>query len=84
MTHLRTQFLFSNFFFFVSLAVYEKMWKNVAQPDRPQATVWPLRISRCVPNATDTQSLYMQYLFFQQWLYERASMLLYPYFVSLV
>jgi len=55
------------------------MLRNVAQPDRPQMAVWPLRISRWIPKATDTQSLYMKYLLLQQWLYERASMLRYPY-----
>jgi hypothetical protein len=31
-----TQFMFNNFFFFENCAVYEIMWKNVVEPDRPQ------------------------------------------------
>jgi len=30
-----TRFIFNNFF----PAVYEKMWKNTVQPDRPQMTI---------------------------------------------
>jgi hypothetical protein len=40
-------------------AVYEIMCKNTVEPKRPQMTIWPLLISRCVPKATDTHSLYM-------------------------
>ena len=29
-------FLFSNFFFFKNGAIYEIMWKNVVEPERPQ------------------------------------------------
>jgi len=30
--------MFNNFFFSESRAVYEIMWKNIAQSDRPQTT----------------------------------------------
>jgi len=30
-----THFVFNNLFFFGNRAVYEIMWKNVVQPDRP-------------------------------------------------
>jgi len=54
---IKTHVLYSVFFF--NSAVYEKVWKNIVQPDRPQTAVRPLRISCRVPKATDTQSLPM-------------------------
>jgi len=32
------------------------MWKNIVEPDRPQMTVWPMRISRWAPKATSKHS----------------------------
>ena len=37
-------------------AVYETMWKNVVQPDKPKMTIWRKRIACCIPEATNTQS----------------------------
>jgi len=34
----RTSFMF-NIFFSENRAVYEKMWKNMVQPERPQMTI---------------------------------------------
>jgi len=31
---IKTHFMFSNFFFFENLAVYEIMWKNIVEADR--------------------------------------------------
>jgi len=31
--------------FFENRAVYEIMWKNIVQPDRPQMTPWRMRIA---------------------------------------
>jgi hypothetical protein len=62
------------------------MWKNTAEPDRTQMTIWCLRIACCVAMATDTHSEYViiKALPLQQWLRERASMLRYTYIASLV
>jgi len=30
-------------FFFENRAVYEIMWKNIVEPDRPQMTIWRMR-----------------------------------------
>ena len=46
--------MFNNFFFENS-AVYEIMWKNIVESNRSQMTVWRMRISRCLPKATNTQ-----------------------------
>jgi len=45
---------FSNFFFSENRAVYEIMWKNNVQPDRPQMTKWRVRIECWTPKATNS------------------------------
>jgi hypothetical protein len=80
-----TYFMFSNFFF-KSRTVYEIMWKNIVQPDRPQLTIWRMRIVCWVPKATNTQSENVILIDFtgQQWLRDHASMLCYTYIACLV
>jgi len=41
---------------FLNRVIYEIMWKNVVEPDRPQITIWRMPISRWVPKATNTLS----------------------------
>ena len=53
-----THFMFNNFFLFENRAVYEIMWKNIAERGRPQMTVWRMRIARWIHKATDTYSEY--------------------------
>jgi len=36
--NIKTYFMFNNFFFETN-AIYEIMWKNIVQPDRPQMTL---------------------------------------------
>jgi len=57
-------------------AVYEIMWKNTVQPDRPQMTIWRMRTACWIPEATNTHSQYIVLIPFalQQWLRERVSM----------
>jgi hypothetical protein len=52
------------------------MWKNIAEPDRQQMTIWRMRIACWITKATDTHSEYVIVIAFprRQWLYERASM----------
>jgi len=73
-------------FFFENRAVYEIMWKNIVQPDGPQMTIQRMRISCWIPKATNTHSKYVIVIVFplQQWLHERASILLYKYIACLV
>ena len=62
------------------------MWgKNIADPDRPQMTIWRMRIACWIPKATNTHSQYVILITFplQQWLHERASMLRYTHTVCL-
>ena len=56
---IKTHFVFSNFFFFENRAVYEMMWKNIVEPDRPQMTIRPLRVACWIPKATNTHSGYV-------------------------
>jgi len=37
-------------------AVYEVMWKNIVGPDRPQMSIWRMRISCWIAKATYTYS----------------------------
>ena len=43
-------------------AVYEIMWKNIVELDRPQMTIWHMGIACWIPKATNTTQN-MQYLF---------------------
>jgi len=43
-------------FFPENRAVYEIMWNNTVEPDRPQMKTWRMRIARCIPKATYTYS----------------------------
>jgi hypothetical protein len=62
------------------------MWKNNAQPDRSQMTIWRVRIACLLSTATNTHSEYVILIAFplQQWLHERACMLRSTYSVYLV
>ena len=57
-------------------ALYEIMWKNTAEPRRPQMTLWRMRTACWVTKAAKTHSQYAIIIAFplQQWLHERASM----------
>jgi hypothetical protein len=67
--------------FFRKPCLYEIMWKNVLELDRPQMTIWRMRISYWIPKATNVHSECVILIAFplQQWLHERASMLRYTY-----
>jgi hypothetical protein len=79
-----THFMISNFFFENPTAYY-LMWKNTVELERPQMTIWRMRISYWITKATDTHSEYVIIIAFplQQWLHERVSMLLYTYIACL-
>jgi hypothetical protein len=83
---IKTHVMLKNFFFFENCAIYEIMWKSIAEPDRPQLTIWRKRIACWIPKATSTHSEYVILIAFSlpQWLHERASMLRYTYVACLV
>jgi len=43
---IETRFVIYNLFFFENRTDYEIMWKNIAEPDRPQMTIWCMYIVR--------------------------------------
>jgi hypothetical protein len=62
-------------------AAYEKMWKNIVQRGRPQMTIRRTRTAYWIPKATNAHTVCVILTAFtlQQWLHERASLLLYTY-----
>jgi hypothetical protein len=54
------------------------------EPDRPQMTMWRIRVACWMPKAIDTPSEYVILMAFnlQQWLHERASLLRFTYIAS--
>ena len=77
---IKTQILCSVIFFSLeNRAVYEIMWKNIAESDRPHDNITRrVRFACCTTNAKGTQSEYEILIAFllQQWLSENASILL--------
>ena len=56
------------------------------EPDRPQMTLWRMRLACWITKATNTHSDYVILVAFplQQWLHERDSMLHFTYIPCLV
>jgi len=50
-----THFVFNNIFF-LNRAVYERMWKNLVEPDRPKMATRRMSIACWITGATDTPS----------------------------
>jgi hypothetical protein len=69
-----TQFIFD--YFFENRTVYEIMWKNVVEPDRPRMTVGSMRFACRITKATDINSAYAVLIACQrqQWFRACASM----------
>jgi hypothetical protein len=69
--------MINNFFFFKNPAVYQKMWKNNLDLDRPQMTMWRMRSAYWIPKASNTLLKYVLFvaLHQQQCLQERPSKL---------
>jgi len=62
------------------------MWKHILEPDRTQVTIWHMSIVFLINKAINTHSEYVILIAFprQQWLHERALLLCYTYFASIV
>jgi len=71
---IKTHILCSTYFFFRKWCLCEIKWKNIIQPDRPQMTMWLMRIACWITKATNTHSQYVILIAFplQQWLKERS------------
>ena len=61
--------------------VYEKMWKNIVEPDRSQISKWRMHIACWIPKAKNAHSGYVivNSSLMQGWLHESASFLSYMY-----
>jgi len=81
---IKTHFMFNNFF--LSQTVYETMWKNQVDLDRPQMVIRRMRFACWISKATNTHSEYEILIAFiwPQWLRECASVLRFAYIASLV
>jgi hypothetical protein len=44
---------------FNNLAVYEIMWKNTVQPERPKMTIWRMRTAYWITKTTNTHTQYV-------------------------
>jgi hypothetical protein len=67
-------------FFFKTRAVYESIWKNVAEPGKPQLKIWRMRFICCIPTVQKhSEYVTLIALPLQQWLHERASVLRHMY-----
>jgi len=55
---IQNTYITSNIFFF-NLAIYEIIWKNIVQSDRPQIKIQRMRIAYWIPEATNTLSEYV-------------------------
>jgi len=62
------------------------MWKYIVELDKPQITIWRMRIARWIPKSNNTLSDYLIVIAspLQQWLHERASMLRFTYTACIV
>ena len=57
-TENRNRTFYVQWLFFPSKnrAVYEIMWENMVEPDRPQVTIWRMRTACCIPKATNAHT----------------------------
>ena len=53
-----------NDFFFKNPTAYEIILKNIVEADRPQMTVWRMRIKFWIAKATNTHSEYVIFIAF--------------------
>ena len=74
------------YFFSDNPTVCQILWKNIVEPNRPQMTIWCMRIALWIPKATNTHSEYVILigLLRQQWFRESASVSGYTYIACLV
>jgi hypothetical protein len=72
----KAHFVFNNYFFPENLGDNVEKYRLI-EPDRPQMTIWRMRIACWEPKATNTRSQYAIIIAFplQQWLNEQALML---------
>ena len=77
----KTHFMFNIFSPPKIMPFMRECGENMIEPVRPQMTIWRMRITSCVPKATNTHSEYVILIAFsmQHWLHQRALILRYVY-----
>jgi len=73
-------------FFLENLIVYEIMWKDFVEPDKPKMKIWRLRSACCISEATNTlsESVILTVSLLEQSMHGRTSMSRYTYISGLV
>jgi hypothetical protein len=56
---LKPRILRSMNFFLKNSAIYDIMWENTLQSERPQMTIWPMRFACWLPKARDAHTEYV-------------------------
>jgi hypothetical protein len=79
-THILCSVVFSP----ENLIIYWIMWESTVERNRPQMTIWRMRIACWIPKATDahTGCVILTAFLLKQWLNEGASVLLPTLFLS--
>jgi hypothetical protein len=49
--------MYNTLFLIESRAIYEIMWKNTVQPDRPPTAIWRMRIACKITKGTNTYNI---------------------------
>jgi len=58
-----THFIVKNFFAKENCAYFGIRWKNIVEADRPQMTIWCVRVACRIPKATNTLRICNTYCF---------------------
>jgi len=71
--------MFNKIIFPENCTDYEIMWISTVEAERPQITIWRMRIAYWIPKAVNTHSDYAILIAFprKQWLHEHTSLLHY-------
>ena len=62
--------------FFVNRTVYEEMWRNIAERDRTQTTIWRMCIACWITKATHPTKLRNNYVFFTEQIAARTRLII--------
>ena len=73
--------MFKNFFF-LNRTIYETLWKNTVQPDRPQMTVWRMRIACWIPKFKFVWMHHGVLRYIQEMIRQHNNFLLYKYMLD--
>ena len=62
--------IFYSIFYFRNSAVYERLWKNIVEPGRPQMIIWRMRIACLLNKATHSFTTFSTSFPLQKWLHD--------------